>query len=155
MNNNKPTSSQFDRRGRADRRRTTLKTFVYSVFLGRRRGPQRAGELAKPFYKDRYEAGLLLLVLAILILCITDAGLTLLILEKGGTELNPVMVWLLEAGSRVFFFTKYLITTLGVMVLLIHIHFRLFRGIRMPHFLFALCCFYMILVGYEVSILAA
>ncbi len=144
-----------DRRVFADRRKKNLRTFVYSVFFGKRRGPQRTVEKSRPFYKDVYDVRLLALILLIVCLCAADAGLTLLILEKGGVELNPVMIWLLEISSQSFFITKFCITSLGLFFVLVHIRFRVLKTLTMPHFLVALFGFYLFLVGYELSILAA
>ena len=123
--------------------------------MGRRRGPQRREEQNRFYYKDIYDAKLLLIVLLIVTFSATDAGLTLLILQKGGAELNPVMIWALELSSHTFFAIKYLLTALGLMTLVVHINFRIFRRLSMPKLLVALLGLYMLLVGYEFSILAA
>ncbi|MGR9107339.1 MAG: DUF5658 family protein [Gammaproteobacteria bacterium] len=143
----------IDRRRCPDRRTLSAKTFFYSVFRGRRRGPQRREEQDRFYYKDIYDAKLLFITLLIAMLSATDAGLTLLILEKGGTELNPVMVWALESSSHTFFVIKYLLTVAGLVTLVIHINFRIFKRISMAEFLVGLLAFYTCLVGYEVSIL--
>ena len=49
-----------------------------------------------------------MVVLSIVVLSAADAGLTLLILEKGGVELNPLMNWALASSNQTFFVIKYL-----------------------------------------------
>jgi hypothetical protein len=145
----------IDRRRGGDRRTLTPKTFLHSIFIGRRRGPQRREERNRFFYKDIYDAKLLLIVLLIVSLSAADAGLTLLILEQGGTELNPLLLWTLAHSNHAFFTIKYLLTVLGLFTLVLHINFRMFRRLSMPKFLIGLLAFYTLLVGYEFSILAA
>lgn len=144
-----------ERRMGSDRRKATLKTFLYSVFRGRRLAPQRLEEKNKFFYKDIYDAKLLVIVLLIAALSVTDAGLTLLILIKGGTELNPVMVWALEFSSQTFFVAKYLLTIFGLLTIVVHINFRVFKRIAMPRILVGVLWVYAFLVGYEFSLLMA
>lgn len=151
---NRPVGSS-NRRRQADRRTLSAKTFLYSIFIGRRHGPQRREEQNRFYYKDIYDAKLLLIVLLIVALCVADAALTLLILEKGGTELNPVMVWALTFNDRTFFIIKYVLTVIGLFTLIVHINFRVFRRISMAKFLIGLLAIYTLLVGYEFSILAA
>jgi Domain of unknown function (DUF5658) len=150
-----PIMPPVERRQRRDRRTLSAKTFLYSIFIGRRRGPQRCGEKAKFFYTDVYDAKLFLVVILIAVLSATDAGLTLLILEKGGTELNPLMDWALGFSNPVFFTIKYLLTISGLLTIVVHINFRLFERIPLPNILAGLLGFYTVLVSYEISILAA
>ncbi len=144
-----------ERRQRTDRRTLSAKTFLYSIFIGRRRGPQRRAERNRFFYKDVYDAKLLLVVLLIAALSATDAGLTLLILEKGGVELNPLMDWALEFSNRTFFTIKYLLTIFGLLMVVVNINFRLFERISMPEILVGLLGFYAVLVSYEFLLLSA
>lgn len=149
-----PSLYATDRRRYLDRRTLCAKTFLYSIFIGRRRGPQRREEQSRFFYKDIYEAKLLFVVLLIVTLSVTDAGLTLLILEKGGSEVNPIMRWALASSNHTFFTIKYLLTVLGLFTLVVHINFRMFRLVSMPKLLVGLLALYTLLVGYEFSILA-
>ena len=58
-------------------------------------------------------------ITAILMLSIFDAFLTLILIERGSSELNPVMAYFLEYGPLPFIIAKYLLTSLGVIILLI------------------------------------
>lgn len=143
-----------ERRGGADRRTRKITSLLHSFYRGRRQSPQRQNEKNKPFYTDVYGPDLLLLMLLILSLCVADAGLTILILQNGGVELNPLMVWLLESSSQTFFTTKYLLTALCLMVVLLHINFKLFNRLSMQYILLAVLGGYTVLIGYELRLLA-
>ena len=56
---------------------------------------QRSDEKNIAHYVDVYDVKLFPIIILIVVLCVADAYFTLLILSKGGTELNPVMEHLL------------------------------------------------------------
>ena len=143
-----------ERRSCVDRRSGGLTTLLCSFYRGRRKGPQRTDELCRPFYTDVYGANLLIVVLIIVSLCAADAGLTILILEKGGQEINPLMIWLLESGSRVFFAAKYVLTSVCLFFALMHVNYRLFNRFSVHHILVLIMGFYTALIVYEVTLLA-
>jgi len=93
-------------------------------FVGRRRGGRRADE-SENIYVDRYTALELFLILGILVLSLLDMVFTLIHLEAGGTEANPLMAWTLAwGGNPAFTSVKLVSTLLGLFVLLIHVRFR-------------------------------
>ncbi len=47
-----------------------------------------------------------------------DALLTLFLVSRGATELNPIMAFYLGVGPYTFLFVKYGLTCAGVMILL-------------------------------------
>ena len=138
----------------SDRRRLGWRTFVYSNLAARRMGPRRRDEKAMPFYTDHYDAKVSLLFILILALCVADAGLTLRILARGGTELNPLMDRLLDISPQVFFIGKYALTSAGLLFALLHINFKVLKLFPMRQVLCGLLGFYLFLVGYELVILS-
>jgi len=61
---------------------------------------------------------------------------TLLHLDAGGTEANPVMAWALEWGGHgAFKAVKIATTILGLVVLLVHVRFRRVRTLLTVAFL--------------------
>lgn len=140
----------LDLRRHPDRRRLTLKTFCYALLgFGRRRSPRRAAERQLSYYLDIYEdLKLLAWSVGIISGCALDALLTLLILDRGGVELNPAMAFLLQISVPAFFSAKYLFTTAAVVFILLHINFKLW-GIPVRSLLLGLFCFYAGLIGYE------
>lgn len=76
---------------------------------------------------DRYGFRLWLLVLWVVLMNIGDSFFTLVHLQSGGTELNPVAKALLGTGRAPFVFTKSLLIGLALCVLVIHRNFFLAR----------------------------
>jgi len=112
------SSSNEKRRG-TDRRTNNRARLKYLVFNGRRVCSRRDEDRRKAFIFDRYNQKLFLAITTILILSILDAVLTLVVIQRGATELNPVMAYFLEHGMPTFIVAKYTLTSIGVFVLLI------------------------------------
>lgn len=90
---------------------------------GRRRGGRREGEV-DGIYVDRYRPSELWLVAGILVMSGVDLWTTLLHLEFGGSEANPMLAWTYDAGGDlVFALVKVLATGLGAFALLVHVRF--------------------------------
>jgi hypothetical protein len=115
-----------DRRSGSDRR--ARPTRFWDSLLGRRRrfGGRRAGEQGD-VYVDRFGRGDVLLVLGIFALNIFDAFCTLIWLQRGGSEGNPLMDLAIQAGNSVFLFQKCVVAGLWLLVLLVHKNFRIAR----------------------------
>ena len=58
-------------------------------------------------------------ITAILMLSVFDALLTIILIDSGSSELNPVMAYFLKQGLLEFIAAKYFLTSMGVVVLLI------------------------------------
>lgn len=91
---------------------------------GRRCGFRREGE-RRNSYVDRLSIRVVLLSLSIVILSFLDAGFTLLHLELGGWEVNPLMRLALVSGIPFFLTVKICLTGVGVVFLAAHQNFRL------------------------------
>ncbi|MCU0559655.1 MAG: DUF5658 family protein [Desulfobacterales bacterium] len=92
---------------------------------------------------DRYSPGLLAVILGILFLSLTDAFLTLNLIECGASEINPVMAYFLQKGPLVFTLVKYGFTSLAVIIFLL-VKNSVIHGSRMRTrslFTFAIICF--------------
>ncbi len=142
-----------EERRAADRRaRATAHPLVWPSWQGQRCEPRRRHERSDHFV-DRYPPLLRYLAVGILLLCITDAFLTLHILDTGGSELNPLMDTLLNASLPSFFYTKLLLTALGLTVLIVYYNFRWFRIVRVGYLLFGSFFVYAALVAYEIVLI--
>lgn len=118
-----------DRRGAERRKRPTPILSRYTFFGGRRAGDRR-GFGRDGQYVDRYPTGLAVSLVAIGLLCAIDAVFTLLYMQKGGEEANPVMKALIDAtGPRNFLVFKCVVTNLGLVVLCLHKNFRFVRPV--------------------------
>ena len=136
----------MEQRNQQDRRRRPTPWLSRYTLVGRRRGGRRAGEQQNVFV-DRYGPWEWAAVVALIGLCVADLLLTLDVLEKGGSEANPLMLWALEQGVPVFVGVKLGLTLLGASVLLVRVRFR---GIRVA--LAALLVLYVALIGYHLAL---
>ena len=108
-----------ERRCGMERRQSNRANFRYFLINGRRESARREEDQTRLFFFDRYNQRIFAAITAILMLSIFDALLTLILIERGSTELNPVMAYFLKYGPLPFIVSKYLLTSFGVVVLLI------------------------------------
>lgn len=116
----------WPRRGPDRRTGPTPRLSRYSFFGGRRRGHRRAEESEGSFV-DLYGLRLFLIVLWIALMNVGDSFFTLVHLQAGGVELNPVARALLQTGRWNFVFTKSILIGLALVVLAVHKNFHLAR----------------------------
>jgi Domain of unknown function (DUF5658) len=117
-------------RQQVDRRARPTSFWSALRFNGRRKGFRRAGE-AHNAYVDCPAPRVVVLLLAVLICSVLDAFFTLLFLERGGEEANPVMALVLAHGTIPFVALKMALTGIGVWFLAAHQHFPLaFKGLH-------------------------
>ncbi len=141
-------------RASADRRQLSWRSFSGSLYRGRR-GQDRRGRQASPsYYIDLHEPWVLFVVAATLVLSVLDVFNTLTLLAAGGSELNPFMELLIERNTWLFFCLKYSMTAVGLLVLVTHRHFSIFRIIRADFLLIAVLAGYVVLVIYEFWLLS-
>lgn len=136
-----------DRRKGLDRRRLTLGTFFRGGLTPRRRRGRRRTDVQ--FLVDWHEPHLLFLALAILLLSVTDAFLTLTLLTHGAEEANPLLEYVLRSHPRAFAVTKMLLTGGGVLVLVALARARVFRIIRVSTIMHWFLLAYAALIAYE------
>ncbi len=129
-----------NRRGQ-DRRTNQRARLKYFLFNGRREQIRREEDSRRVIFFDRYPPKLFAAIAAILMLSIFDALLTLILIDKGSTELNPVMAYFLDHGLLPFIVAKYLLTSMGVVILLIFKNVFLTRAKIYTHSLFPVVIF--------------
>lgn len=138
-----------ERRLSVERRTLSWRTMTYGFLLSRRQGLRRIGEETYPF-SDWHHPWLFFLSLGIMLLGCVDAFLTLQLLERGMSELNPLMAALMEKSTRTFVAAKVTLTGFGILMLvfLARVYFlnRLRTGLLLTFFFSGYCC----LVCYEV-----
>jgi hypothetical protein len=119
-----------DRRQQSDRR--SHPTTFWSIWRlgGRRKGFRRAGEAYRA-YADCPSQRVLVLLFIVIGASVLDALLTLLFLQHGGAEANPLMAVTINYGEAHFVGIKMALTGIGVWFLAAHQHFPLaFRGLH-------------------------
>jgi hypothetical protein len=118
--------SQFVYRGPDRRQSPTPRFSRFTLWGGRRRATRRSEEREGTFV-DLYGQRLFLLVLWIALMNVGDSFFTLVHLQAGGVELNPVAKLLLTTGRWNFVFTKSILIALALVVLAVHKNFHLAR----------------------------
>ena len=136
-----------NRRQSSERRTTSWRTFALGAVHARRRQSRRAAD--EHHFLDWHEAYLLIPVVSILLLSVADAFLTLKLLTLGGSELNPIMAWLMETNMRWFAIGKMALTGIGVLILVAISRARIFRIVRVVNVLHWFFAAYVALIGYE------
>ena len=113
------SSEYAEKRSGRDRRTHQFPKWRYLLFSGKRAKARRKEDIHRTFYFDRYSSNLFAAIVAILILSVLDALLTLYLIDHGSTELNPVMAYFIDYGPFVFMGAKYFLTCTGVIILLL------------------------------------
>ena len=108
-----------EKRSGKDRRIHRFPKLKYLLFAGRRAHVRREEDWHGTFYFDRYSSNIFAAIVTILLLSILDALLTLYLIDKGSTELNPVMSYFLKYDPFIFMGAKYFLTCVGVIILLL------------------------------------
>ena len=116
----------FDRRSGKDRRSRGVPEIKSLFIYARRKNIRRQDDKFNTTYFDQYSPALLTPIVLILLLSITDAFLTLFLIDCGAREINPVMAYFLKFGPFAFMSVKYFLTCYSVIVLLIfnNVYFR-------------------------------
>lgn len=98
----------------------------YSLAGGRRSIVQR-GEEAEGSYVDLYSNWVLFWVLWVALMNVGDSFFTIVHLQAGGVEVNPVAAAMLRTGRFGFVFIKAVMIGVALLVLTLHKNFQLAR----------------------------
>ena len=138
----------LEQREAVDRRTLGWRTVVYGFVLSRRRRHRRSAEVDVIFL-DWHHPWLFFLAVGTMILSCADAFLTLQLIDRGMSEINPAMHALLSFGTSTFATVKLVLTAGGIFVLVFLAKFHFLDRFRTGLFLTAFFSFYAILVCYE------
>ncbi|MEY2785952.1 MAG: hypothetical protein RL277_2164 [Planctomycetota bacterium] len=129
-------------RGPDRRQASTPRLSRYSFWGGRRRAARRAEERHASFV-DLYGTRLWLLVLWVALMNIADSFFTLIHLQNGGIEANPVAAALLETGRSGFVLWKCGLISVALLVLTVHKNFAIARaGLKVSAVVYTVLCLY-------------
>jgi hypothetical protein len=147
-----PSWPHVERRSTTDRRNAPTGWLSHPFGRGRRKAGRRAGERDN-IYVDVYSRGDVLILLCIFLLNIGDAVFTLLWLQRGGGEGNPVMQAMLDIGVGAFLFQKCIIVGIWLLILTAHRNYRAARlGLWSTLSVYTLLIVYhLVLVGFDVE----
>lgn len=110
-----------------DRRREPTPRFSRYTFFGGRRKSVRRNDEREGSFVDRYSPRLMFLILWIALMNVGDSFFTLIHLQSGAIELNPIALALLTTGRWEFVALKSLLIALALVVLCLHKNFFLAR----------------------------
>ena len=110
-----------EKRTAEDRRRFDWRTVLYGFLRSRRRQLRRNAD-ADVIFIDWHHPWLFFLAVGTMLLSCTDAFLTVVLLDLGMVEANPVMASLLGQGTALFAATEQ--RRLGVLVLQRIAHYK-------------------------------
>ena len=107
-----------------DRRKQPTPALSRFTLWGARTTFRRKEDRARNGYVDRYHWGLLFILTMVVGLNILDAWFTMMILEKGGWEINPVVRSVIELYGNRFWVWKHVIVSFPLVLLCLHSKFR-------------------------------
>jgi hypothetical protein len=142
-----------ERRDRADRRRRVWWSVWYGSFNPRRRAPPRRLNDSRFHSLDWHSAHLLAVAIGILLLSVADAFLTVVLLQGGANEVNPIMAALIYRSVALFAALKMGMTSLGIILMVVLAQYRFMRLLRVEWVLYGVLIAYASLISYEVWML--
>jgi hypothetical protein len=137
---------------RDDRRRFTGRTLFGTLFVRRRRTPRREEDQLNS-YVDWYGPWPLIATVLIILMCCLDAFFTLILVSHGAVEMNILMDWLIQRDIQTFAVVKMAVTSLALVVLVMHFNFRIYRFIAVRYLIYALVPAYMALIAHQINLL--
>ena len=146
-------TSAPERRGRAERRRRVWWSVLYGSFRPRRRTPSRRDGDFRYQPLDWHSAHLLAVAIGILLSCVLDAFLTLMLLERGAAEVNPVMALLVERNVAAFAVLKMSMTSMSIVFMVFLARYRFMRLLPVAWVLYGVLIAYVSLISYEIYML--
>ncbi len=136
-----------------NRRKFSTKTIFNGFINPRRKSNRRVDD--KPYaILDNYGWVEMLCAIALLVFSFTDATFTLLLIDRGGEELNPVMNYFLQRGTSEFIAVKMLIPFLTVFFFIASWNFLFCSLFRTRNIMFFCLLIYTVLIAYELTLLA-
>jgi hypothetical protein len=139
---------QSDARSDNERRNFSWRTVLYGFALSRRHAHRRL-EDDDVIFLDWHHPWLFFLSVGTMLLSCTDAFLTLLLMDKGMIEANPLMKATMSMGTEVFIGTKLMMTAIGIFVLVFLAKSHFLNRFRTGLFLTVFFSAYACLVCYE------
>ena len=116
---------EFDLRTVKDRRKQPTPGLSRFTLWGQRRAFRRGEDKKRGGYVDRYSPGLLFLLISVVGLNVLDALFTMMILEDGGWEVNPVVRSVIQLYGDRFWIWKFAMASISLILLCLHSRFRL------------------------------
>jgi hypothetical protein len=149
-----PLESDIDKRVESDRRKTPTGPWDAFPPAGQRMIARRASEHRQPYFVDRFSSIMFIVILTLILASIVDAILTIQLIDSGANEVNPLMARLLDYGVGAFLFGKYVLTVVGLPLLLIFKNHYLFNTrLRVGYLIPMAVALYVVLIGYQLVLM--
>lgn len=146
--------SALDRRHQSDRRQTPTSPWGAFPPAGLRTRHRRAEEHRRQYFVDRFSWILFLFILLIVVGSVVDAIFTIELIDVGASEINPFLNRVLDRGALPFVIVKYVLTVVGLPVLLIFKNHYLFHSrFRVGYLLPLIVGLYALLIGYQLGLM--
>ena len=140
--------TEIEKRKTKDRRKQPTPAWGLFAFLGRRYWFRRRSDQEQGGYVDRYSKPLFFLLVLILGLNVIDSLLTMMILDIGGKEFNPLVRSVMDLHGDKFWIWKFAMVSVSLVLLCLHRGFKLFREI-----IIAISSIYLIIVLYQIYLI--
>jgi len=123
--------------------------------IGNRQTIRRQKDQSIIFLVDLFSPQLFFPIVATIFFSVIDALLTLFLIGHGAYETNPIMAYYLKIGPYYFFAVKYLLTSGGVLVILIfrNLIFRIFK-INASALLYLIAGIFIAIVAWEIHLIS-
>lgn len=115
----------MDNRTSQDRRKKPTPILSRHTLYGRRCSFRRTEDQRKGGYVDRYNWKLFICLIFIVVLNVFDAFFTMIILENGGSEINPLFRSAIDFYGDKAWSLKFALASYSAIILCLHSHFRL------------------------------
>ncbi len=143
------TEAALDKRDAGDRRLFSWRTVLFGFLRSRRRKLRREADAAVVFI-DWHHPWLFFLAVGTMLLSCVDAFMTLLLLENGMVEANPIMAAVMGRSTATFAATKMLMTGIGILAIVYLAKARFLNRVRCGLILTAAFTGYACLVCFEI-----
>ena len=120
---------ESDKRNLPDRRSQPTPMLSWHTLWGRRKIMRRKADQRKGGYIDHYSPSLLFFLLLIIGLNVLDSFFTMIILDHGGREVNPIVRAAIDFYGDHFWVWKFAIVSINVVLLCLHSKFRYVQNI--------------------------
>ena len=141
-----------ERRSLRERRSKTFRALVTGGWYARRRNPRRAEE-SRLGHVDWHAPQWFAAALLVLLLSMADTLLTLVLVQHGAIEINPLMEPFVIGNTPGFAFLKLALTATAVTILVVLTRVPAFGRLLAGPVLIAAAFLYTVLLGYELWLL--
>jgi hypothetical protein len=149
---NEGLSGTTERRTAGERRSQTVRALVAGGWHARRRNPRR-DEPARIGSIDWHASRWFAAAFIVLLLSMADTLMTLVLIQHGAVEINPIMQPLVIGNGPTFAFLKLALTASAVTILVVLTRVPTFGRLLAGPILMGAAFMYVVLIGYEMWLL--